>query len=370
MSPIPLLLLGGGALAALVAVASRRPAPASASPPALPPAAPNSVLMNDFLARLEPWLASRPSPEQIEEVAEQLETRGWHSSAVTLRLIAAERRAEAAQSSSAPAAIAPAQPLPSAPAPAIPPPPPRERETSAPAAGATSDDLLEGELARLDAASREEFGRAMRVASASDLRRFAPELRARGYPRLADAFEQRAAYLERSAVSPPPPGSAAPASSSMSADLPPASPATDVSPSRSTTASPAPPASPAAAPAPPAAEPPRRTDHRAPAPSSTSEPSRPDAEARRQNVNAPGGAGVDLALARRLAPQMGAEIARQGFVYSRQKLQRFQRAAGLQADGLYGGTTRGALVYFGVRNAPAPLFAPRETVSYQPPGRA
>jgi peptidoglycan hydrolase-like protein with peptidoglycan-binding domain len=55
-------------------------------------------------------------------------------------------------------------------------------------------------------------------------------------------------------------------------------------------------------------------------------------------------------------------------------MRQFQRAAGINADGLYGGSTRGALIYFGVRNPPAAYVRStsrgRETVAYQPPSPA
>jgi hypothetical protein len=46
----------------------------------------------------------------------------------------------------------------------------------------------------------------------------------------------------------------------------------------------------------------------------------------------------------------------------------FQTAAGLKPDGVYGGGTRGALVYYGAPRAPAPLFAPTTTIPYSPIG--
>jgi murein L,D-transpeptidase YcbB/YkuD len=50
--------------------------------------------------------------------------------------------------------------------------------------------------------------------------------------------------------------------------------------------------------------------------------------------------------------------------YSRPLVKEFQTAAGIASDGIYGGTTRGALLYFGASRAPAPLFAPTSTVPY------
>lgn len=78
------------------------------------------------------------------------------------------------------------------------------------------------------------------------------------------------------------------------------------------------------------------------------------------------------AQARELAPRTAYNLRNRGSRrYDHDLLRRFQRAAGLEADGLYGGSTRGALIYFGVRNPPSPFVRTaghgRETVTYQPP---
>lgn len=78
------------------------------------------------------------------------------------------------------------------------------------------------------------------------------------------------------------------------------------------------------------------------------------------------------AQARELAPRVAYNLRNRGSRrYDHDLLRRFQRAAGLDADGLYGGSTRGALIYFGVRNPPSPFVRTaghgRETVTYQPP---
>lgn len=54
----------------------------------------------------------------------------------------------------------------------------------------------------------------------------------------------------------------------------------------------------------------------------------------------------------------------------RKLIARFQAAAGINADGLYGGGTRGALVYYGQQNAPTPMWDPKATITYKPPGAA
>ena len=52
---------------------------------------------------------------------------------------------------------------------------------------------------------------------------------------------------------------------------------------------------------------------------------------------------------------------------NRRLVSAFQRAAGIRVDGLYGGETRGALVYYGVENPPAAFTGNRETRTYIPP---
>lgn len=83
---------------------------------------------------------------------------------------------------------------------------------------------------------------------------------------------------------------------------------------------------------------------------------------------APPRAGVtpgDAAQARRLAPRVRHDLATRGRQrYDRALLTQFQSAAGIPADGLYGGVTRGALIYYGETSAPRPYVAPLETVPY------
>jgi peptidoglycan hydrolase-like protein with peptidoglycan-binding domain len=52
--------------------------------------------------------------------------------------------------------------------------------------------------------------------------------------------------------------------------------------------------------------------------------------------------------------------------YDRKLMASFQKAAGIAQDGIYGGGTRAALLYYGAKNAPAALFAPK-TGTYKPP---
>ena len=89
-------------------------------------------------------------------------------------------------------------------------------------------------------------------------------------------------------------------------------------------------------------------------------------------VPMPSPATFNEAQARALAPRVAYNLRNRGSRrYDHDLLRRFQRAAGLDADGLYGGSTRGALIYFGVRNPPSPFVRTaghgRETVTYQPP---
>lgn len=76
-------------------------------------------------------------------------------------------------------------------------------------------------------------------------------------------------------------------------------------------------------------------------------------------------AGFNVPTARRLAKQVANNITNKKYDYSRQLLRDFQRAAGLTADGLYGGTTHGALIALGVPRPPSALFKPTASVPYR-----
>jgi hypothetical protein len=76
-------------------------------------------------------------------------------------------------------------------------------------------------------------------------------------------------------------------------------------------------------------------------------------------------AGFDAALARKLAPQLAKNVTEKKYSYSRKLARQFQTAAGIAAEGAYGGETRGALESFGVRRPPRALFKPTETVPYK-----
>lgn len=76
-------------------------------------------------------------------------------------------------------------------------------------------------------------------------------------------------------------------------------------------------------------------------------------------------AGFNPTTARKLAKAVANNITNKGANYSHEQLRSFQRAAGIDADGLYGGSSRGALIFFGVPRPPATLFKPTQTVPYR-----
>lgn len=78
--------------------------------------------------------------------------------------------------------------------------------------------------------------------------------------------------------------------------------------------------------------------------------------------------GYDPALARQLAPQVASSVRGKKYGYDRALTARFQTAAGITSDGIYGGGTRGALLYYGATQVPNPLFKPNATTQYVPPG--
>ena len=80
--------------------------------------------------------------------------------------------------------------------------------------------------------------------------------------------------------------------------------------------------------------------------------------------------GVNTATALALAPQVAADITANKFNYSRPLLQHFQQAAGVLADGLYGGGSAGALRYYLHAAPPKALFAPTIEKPYSPPAGA
>ena len=76
-------------------------------------------------------------------------------------------------------------------------------------------------------------------------------------------------------------------------------------------------------------------------------------------------AGFDLAKAKALAPKVNANLVASGISkYDRVLLKQFQIVAGIAADGLSGGGARGALIFYGIANPPAPFFKPTATAPY------
>lgn len=81
--------------------------------------------------------------------------------------------------------------------------------------------------------------------------------------------------------------------------------------------------------------------------------------------------GFDPDKARAQAPGIAALLATKGPKgYPRKRLADWQTLAGLRSDGEYGGSTRGALVFYGVAKPPRPFKAPFATLPYHPPGMA
>lgn len=80
-------------------------------------------------------------------------------------------------------------------------------------------------------------------------------------------------------------------------------------------------------------------------------------------------AGYDPAKARAGAKALAAHLATKGTAgYSRELVKTWQRQAGMEkVDGIYGGATRGALQYFGVKDPPRAFFKPVDTIPYVPP---
>lgn len=79
-------------------------------------------------------------------------------------------------------------------------------------------------------------------------------------------------------------------------------------------------------------------------------------------------AGYNPAQARARAREVAAHLAKRGpKAYDVELLRSWQQLAGLHVDGAYGGSTRGALIHYGVPNPPRPFSAPYATLPYVPP---
>lgn len=77
-------------------------------------------------------------------------------------------------------------------------------------------------------------------------------------------------------------------------------------------------------------------------------------------------AGFNPTQARSLAKGIASNIDTKGSSYDRTRLKTFQTAAGIDADGIYGGGSRRALIFYGVPRPPAALFKPTATPATYP----
>lgn len=159
------------------------PTPDASAPiiPVSTPSAPASNVPPDLVERVRAFMASDPSPEQIEQLATQLETAGLPDAARQLREVAAARRRERAQGSSSPS---PAPSPPTGPAPSGP---------SSPAGtpGTSSSSATEpGSSPRPEGSGEPLSGRQLAAQTADALRARLTEIR-----RLTREF-QDAAYIE------------------------------------------------------------------------------------------------------------------------------------------------------------------------------
>jgi hypothetical protein len=86
---------------------------------------------------------------------------------------------------------------------------------------------------------------------------------------------------------------------------------------------------------------------------------------KQQPASATPPAGFDMLKAKALAPQVNADLVSGGIQhYSHQLLKKFQLVAGITQDGIYGGGSRGALIFYGIQNPPKPFFKPTATQPY------
>ena len=92
-----------------------------------------------------------------------------------------------------------------------------------------------------------------------------------------------------------------------------------------------------------------------PAPATTPQPA-PATTPQPAPVTTPTPQDFNPSEASRLASAIASNIRTKRYSYNRRGLAVFQRAAGLTPDGLYGGKSAGALVFYGVSPPPRPLF--------------
>lgn len=78
--------------------------------------------------------------------------------------------------------------------------------------------------------------------------------------------------------------------------------------------------------------------------------------------------GYDPDGARRMAQALARNIKNKGRSgYDRRLVKTFQTKAGIVSDGIYGGETAGALMFYAGSEAPKPLFPPLEVIPYRQP---
>lgn len=77
--------------------------------------------------------------------------------------------------------------------------------------------------------------------------------------------------------------------------------------------------------------------------------------------------GYDPVAARKAARGVANNLKKGRAGYSRPLLKQWQKQAGIAPDGVYGGATRGALIFFGEKDPPRAFFPPLDTVPYRPP---
>jgi hypothetical protein len=311
---IVLALLGLGGLAALAMAATQQPSRGR-------PAPPDPEVIRQ-------WLATNPLPSEIDAVAAQMRDAGYPETGATLAQLAQQARERP---------MTPGEPLPPPPPAGTPPPttqgPSLPLDQGGGAGPAAPSPLTADERAQLDA---------LPAAVAAELTAYLTS-RASAADSRAAIFASIARVRAQGSTQSPSEREAS-ASALASMGLPELAAWLRSAPA-ATPGGAAPPAPPAATPATSAAPP---------------------------TSSAPPGQGVRTAAynaagARQLAPRVASDVRAKGRSYNREQMKEFQRSAGIVDDGVYGGETRGALVFYGVRDAPGPVFRPNQTIAYRPP---
>lgn len=328
-----LTLLGLGAVAALAALSSSAPAGGA---PAQASTAPDPEMIRQFLA-------SNPTAEQIVTVAAHLRGAGYPAAADALMEAGRARGFDMTTPAERPAV--PGEPLP-------PPPPPG---TPQPAATEEPLPLRPGDDTRPAPAPASPDGMTITPAERAQLALLPPDVSAE----LAQYISARPTDANTRAVVLNAASAVARGGTTYSASQ--RAQAAELLTGYGLTQTAAwlrsvPAATPEQA-APPATPPHGATPPVAPAapPTSTA-----------RAGHAVRTAAYNEASARSNAPRIASDLKLRSRNYNREALAEFQRSAGILADGLYGGETRGALVYYGVHDAPGALFRPTATVRYVP----